>query len=81
MGAVTLALATYGAFAFKTATTDTEKIWLPWPPSMSIPLEVQVDGLSVLVSTFVAFVSFLIIVYSVGYMQKEGERGSAGTTR
>ena len=72
MGGVSLALAAYGAFTFNGAVTETYRIWLP---SMSIPLQVKVDGLSVLVSTFVAFVSFLIVVYSVGYMQKEGGEG------
>jgi NADH-quinone oxidoreductase subunit L len=67
-----LVIAAYGAFTFTTSVTESYSIWLP---SMSIPLEVKVDGLSVLVSTFVAFVSFLIVIYSVGYMQKEGGEG------
>jgi NADH-quinone oxidoreductase subunit L len=72
VSAVTFALAAYNAFTFTGPVTESYTIWLP---SMSIPLQVKVDGLSTLVSAFVAFVSFLIVVYSVGYMQKEGGEG------
>ncbi len=67
-----LALATWGAFAFVSPVTESLTLWFP---SMNIELQVKADGLSVLVSTFVAFVSFLVIVYSVGYMKKEGGMG------
>lgn len=69
---ISMIMATYGALYFSGPTTESYSIWLP---SMTIPLEVKVDSLSVLVSTFVAFVSFLIVVYSVGYMKKEGGEG------
>jgi NADH-quinone oxidoreductase subunit L len=67
-----LVLATYGALNFVGPVTESYVVWLP---SLSIPLQVQVDGLSVLVAAFVAFVSFLVVVYSVGYMEKEGGQG------
>ena len=72
VGGTSLAMATYLALTFTSASTDSASIWLP---SMSIPLEVKVDALSSIVSVFVAFVSFLVIVYSVGYMEKEGGEG------
>ncbi len=67
-----LVLATYGAMNFAGPATETFAVWLP---SLNIPLQVKVDGLSVVVAAFVAFVSFLVVVYSVGYMEKEGGQG------
>ncbi|HZW85618.1 MAG TPA: hypothetical protein VFE91_06955, partial [Nitrososphaerales archaeon] len=40
-------------------------------PYLGFALQVDVDGLSVLVSAFVTFVSFLVVVYSLGYMKDE----------
>ncbi len=42
-----------------------------WIPSLGIKAGVLVDPLSVLMSNIVAWVSFLIVLYSIGYMQKE----------
>ncbi len=69
---ISLALAAYGALSFTSPSTESLSVWFP---SMSIQLQVKVDGLSALVAAFVAFVSFLVVVYSVGYMQKEGGEG------
>jgi NADH-quinone oxidoreductase subunit L len=63
-----LGLATYGALTLGPATTESTALWLP---SLQVSLQVEVDGLSALVATFVAFVSFLIVVYSLGYMKDE----------
>ena len=69
---LSLVLAVLGALSFSGPTTDSLSLWLP---PLSISLQVQVDSLSVLVSAFVSFVSFLVVVYSLGYMQKEGGEG------
>jgi NADH-quinone oxidoreductase subunit L len=63
-----LGLATFGAMSPGPASTESVAIWFP---SMHVSVQVEVDGLSVLVATFVAFVSFLIVVYSLGYMKDE----------
>lgn len=42
-----------------------------WLPLMEVFLEIKVDGISILLSVFVSFLSFLITVYSVGYMSHE----------
>jgi len=65
--------ATYGAWTFQTPVTESISNWFP---SLTIPLQVKVDSLSVIVSVFVSFVSFLVVVYSLGYMKHE-----AGQTR
>ncbi len=69
---VTAAAALYLAVTFHSAYTEAFQGWLP---SLSISIEVQVDGLSVLLSAFVALLSFAIIVYSTGNMRHE--RGQA----
>jgi NADH-quinone oxidoreductase subunit L len=43
----------------------------PWIPSMSIDAGVFVDSLSVLFANLVAFFSFVVIIYSIGYMAGE----------
>ena len=43
-----------------------------WIPSLGIKAGVLIDPLSVLMSNVVAWVSFLIVLYSIGYMEKEG---------
>ncbi len=60
--------ALYGAFVFGGASTEGYTLWLP---SLSVTLQVKVDQLSVLVGAFVSFVSFLVVVYSLGYMREE----------
>lgn len=46
-----------------------------WSIFRGVPAQVQVDGLSVLVSAFVSILSFIIVVYAAGNM--EHERGQA----
>jgi NADH-quinone oxidoreductase subunit L len=60
--------AIYGATTFGTSATEGFTLWFP---SLSVTLQVKVDQLSVLVGAFVSFVSFLVVVYSLGYMKEE----------
>ncbi len=48
---------------------------LAWVPSLGVALEVQVDGVSTLLGAFVALLSFAIVVYAAGNMERE--RGQA----
>jgi NADH-quinone oxidoreductase subunit L len=68
-----MASALFAAFTFGAAATETVRLWFP---PLSVAIQVQVDGLSVLVGAFVSFVSFLVVVYSLGYM-----KGEPGQTR
>ena len=63
-----MAAAFYGALTFGSSGTEGYTLWFP---SLSVTLQVKVDQLSVLVGAFVSFVSFLVVVYSLGYMKKE----------
>jgi NADH-quinone oxidoreductase subunit L len=58
----------YGAISFVSPSTEGFTLWFP---SLSVTLQVKVDQLSVLVGSFVSFVSFLVVVYSLGYMKEE----------
>ena len=58
----------YGAVTLGKATVEGYTIWFP---PLSVTLQVEVDQLSVLVGAFVSFVSFLVVVYSLGYMKDE----------
>ena len=60
--------ALYGAMTFGSSVTEGYTLWFP---SLSVTLQVKVDQLSSLVGAFVAFVSFLVVVYSLGYMKEE----------
>ena len=60
--------ALYGAMTFGTSVTEGYTLWLP---QLSVTLQVKVDQLSALVGAFVSFVSFLVVVYSLGYMKEE----------
>ena len=60
--------ALYGAVTYAAPSTEGFALWLP---SLSVNLQVKVDQLSVLVGAFVSFVSFLVVVYSLGYMKEE----------
>ena len=60
--------ALYGAMTFGTSATEGFTLWIP---PLNVTLQVQVDQLSVLVGAFVSFVSFLVVVYSLGYMKEE----------
>jgi NADH-quinone oxidoreductase subunit L len=63
-----LVAALYGAMSFGSPVTEGYTLWFP---SLSVTLQVKVDQLSVLVGAFVSFVSFLVVVYSLGYMKDE----------
>jgi len=60
--------ALYGAMTFGNQVTEGYTLWFP---SLSVTLQVKVDQLSSLVGAFVSFVSFLVVVYSLGYMKDE----------
>jgi NADH:ubiquinone oxidoreductase subunit 5 (subunit L)/multisubunit Na+/H+ antiporter MnhA subunit len=64
-----LAAALYTAMTFVSGSTEGFTLWFP---TLSVTLQVKVDQLSVLVGAFVSFVSFLVVVYSLGYMKREG---------
>ncbi len=49
----------------------TADLQVQWIPSLGIKAGVLIDPLSVLMANVVAWVSFLIVVYSIGYMEKE----------
>ncbi|MEM4450029.1 MAG: proton-conducting transporter membrane subunit, partial [Nitrososphaerota archaeon] len=42
-----------------------------WLPIMDLFLEIKIDGISVLLTVFISFLSFLITLYSVGYISHE----------
>ena len=63
-----MAAALYGAMTFGNSVTEGYTLWLP---QLSVTLQVKVDQLSALVGAFVSFVSFLVVVYSLGYMKEE----------
>ena len=50
---------------------ETHDLQVQWIASLGIKAGMLVDPLSVLMSNVVAWVSFLIVVYSIGYMQSE----------
>jgi len=50
---------------------ETADLQVQWIPSLGIKAGLLVDPLSVLMANVVAWVSFLIVVYSIGYMEKE----------
>ncbi len=50
--------------------------WITFPNGKPLELGVLVDPLAILIANVVAFISFLIVVYSVGYMH-----GDPGLTR
>jgi NADH-quinone oxidoreductase subunit L len=72
VGGLSLLFALLAALAYTAEGTETYGVWLGY---LNLPIEVSVDGLSVLVGVFVAFLSLLILVYSLGYMR--GEEGQA----
>ena len=60
--------ALYGAMTFGASVTEGYTLWFP---PLNVTLQVQADQLSALVGAFVSFVSFLVVVYSLGYMKEE----------
>lgn len=63
-----LVAALYAALTLGPSATEGYTLWLP---PLNVTLQVEVDQLSVLVGAFVSFVSFLVVVYSLGYMKDE----------
>ncbi|HKT21849.1 MAG TPA: hypothetical protein VJR06_04445, partial [Nitrososphaerales archaeon] len=61
-----MAAAFYAAFTLGAPTTEGYTLWFP---PLAVTLQVEADQLSVLVGAFVSFVSFLVVVYSLGYMK------------
>jgi NADH-quinone oxidoreductase subunit L len=68
VSALGMVAALYGAWTFGNPATEGYTLWFP---SLSVTLQVKVDQLSALVGAFVSFVSFLVVVYSLGYMKEE----------
>lgn len=66
--ALGMAAAFYGAMSFGSSATEGYTLWFP---PLAVTLQVKVDQLSSLVGAFVSFVSFLVVVYSLGYMKDE----------
>lgn len=60
--------ALYAAATYSGPATEGYTLWFP---PLSVTLQVTVDQLSVLVGAFVSFVSFLVVIYSLGYMKDE----------
>jgi NADH-quinone oxidoreductase subunit L len=58
----------YGAMTFGTPVIEGYTLWFP---PLGVTLQVEADQLSALVGAFVSFVSFLVVVYSLGYMKEE----------
>ena len=67
---ISAAVATYQALTFTHAYSQSLGNWI-LDPYTSISLQVEVDGLSVLLSTFVALLSFAIVVYAADNMKLE----------
>jgi NADH-quinone oxidoreductase subunit L len=61
----------YQALSFTNPYSQSLGFWI-LNPYTNVSLQVNVDGLSVLLSAFVASLSFVIIVYAVENMRKEG---------
>ncbi len=59
----------YQALVFRGPSSETLLDWVGL--GIHLPLEVEVDGLSVLIAAFVAFLSFVIIVYASEHMKRE----------
>jgi NADH-quinone oxidoreductase subunit L len=72
VSAVTASIGLYLATTFSSSSSETTLIWVP---ILKIPVQILVDGTSVLLAAFISFLSFLIIIYSVGYMK--GEKGNS----
>ena len=71
--ALTTVLGFYLAATFGAASSSTiSALWLPY---LNVSVQVEVDGLSALLSAFICLLALLIVVYSVGYMK--GENGLA----
>jgi NADH-quinone oxidoreductase subunit L len=68
-GAVVAAASMLPGLWAQHATNDIQvATWLTFPNGEPLKLGVLVDPLSILIANVVAFIAFLIVVYSVGYM-------------
>jgi NADH-quinone oxidoreductase subunit L len=72
VSALTALLGFYLAATFSSGTSESSGIWLP---VLNVPIEIFADGTSVLLAAFISFLSFLIVLYSIGYMK--GEKGQS----
>lgn len=72
VSALTAFIGFYLAANFSSAVSQSSIIWLP---ILNVPVQIFVDGTSVLLAAFISFLSFLIVLYSVGYMK--GENGQS----
>lgn len=68
ISATTAGIAIYQATSFTHAFSESLGSWVVYS---NISLEVNVDGLSVFLSTFVALLSFVIVLYAVENMKRE----------
>lgn len=67
--ALTTAFGFYLAATFATAaSSSTSAVWLPY---LNVSVQVEVDGLSALLSAFICLLALSIVIYSVGYMKNE----------
>ena len=68
-GAVVAAASLLPGLWAESPTSDIQvATWITFPNGAPLTLGVLVDPLSILIANVVAFISFLIVVYSVGYM-------------
>ncbi|MCL4518620.1 MAG: NADH-quinone oxidoreductase subunit L [Thaumarchaeota archaeon] len=70
--ALTALIGLYLALSFSTSSSEASAIWVP---VLNVPVQILVDGTSVMLAVLISFLSFLIVLYSVGYMK--GENGQA----
>jgi NADH-quinone oxidoreductase subunit L len=68
-GAVVAAASLLPGLWAESPTSDIQvATWITFPNGAPLTLGVLIDPLSILIANVVAFISFLIVVYSVGYM-------------
>ena len=68
VSALTAITGLYLAITFSSLSSESSGLWIP---SFNLRIQIEVDGLSVLLSAFISFLSFLIVLYSIGYMKSE----------
>ncbi len=70
VSAITAGVGIYQSFSFISSFTESVGNWII-VSNTSVSLQVQVDGLSVLLAAFVSFLSFVIVFYAVENMKLE----------
>jgi NADH-quinone oxidoreductase subunit L len=65
---ITAAVGIYLAWTFKFPFSESIQNWVKY---IGVPVEINVDGLSVLLTAFVGFLSFVIILYAASNMTHE----------